>query len=291
MAELEKLTEQTNVSCQNFNCETTRRYLSQISELLYLRQIFNESYRKILDVLGIEYEEDPKFKVVRRTQTSRAKRGAHLISPYMDVADLKVLIEFDKQLTKFVKKQKSIPTRTKRFGVLNLLFGWGVSLVGGLVGGGSVSQSVIDNINLLQENDELQDKKIKELANFINITMRHVNINQQAIEHLDLKILSLQQALHRTIHELAFVRQNWLISSTLQNSITRLQTGLESLRHNSDHIFDIVSTMSTQKITPVVIPRRDLTKLLVRVQQDLETVTHESFSPQTPNPTFGVIMT
>ena len=57
----------------------------------------------------------------------------------------------------------------KRVGIFTLILGWGV-----LSNARSISK-IKNNLHVLQKQNQLQDKQIKQLASYLNLTMHQVN--------------------------------------------------------------------------------------------------------------------
>ena len=60
-------------------------------------------------------------------------------------------------------------TRMKRFSIINWFLGWGV------YSNSRSIKKIKKNLCILQDQNILQDKQIKELAKHLNLTMAHVN--------------------------------------------------------------------------------------------------------------------
>ena len=79
--------------------------------------------------------------------------------------------------------------RMKRYSILTWVFGWGVF---------SNSRSIDkikQNLQILQDQNLLQDKQIKALANHLNLTMAHVNRHEAMLYKLDSKLMILNRNL------------------------------------------------------------------------------------------------
>ena len=70
----------------------------------------------------------------------------------------------------------------KRVGVFTWLLGWGIfSNVRNI-------NKIKDNINILQKQNQLQDKQIKQLAKYLNLTMHQVDRHSEMLYELDTKM-------------------------------------------------------------------------------------------------------
>ena len=60
-------------------------------------------------------------------------------------------------------------SRMKRTGIFTWLLGWGI-----FANARSISK-IKDNLHILQKQNQLQDKQIKQLAKYLNLTMHQVD--------------------------------------------------------------------------------------------------------------------
>ena len=83
-------------------------------------------------------------------------------------------------------------TRMKRFSIINWFLGWGVySNLRSI-------KKIKKNLHILQDQNILQDKQIKELAKHLNLTMAHVNRHESMLYELDSKLTILTE-LYKTL--------------------------------------------------------------------------------------------
>ena len=70
----------------------------------------------------------------------------------------------------------------KRVGVFTWILGWGV------YSNARNIAKIKDNIHTLQKQNQLQDKQIKQLANFLNLTMHQVDKHSEMLYEIDTKM-------------------------------------------------------------------------------------------------------
>ena len=80
----------------------------------------------------------------------------------------------------------------KKTGIFTWLLGWGV-----FTNARSISQ-IKDNLHILQKQNQLQDKQIKQLAKYLNLMMHQVNRNSEMYE-MDTKVFIINSTLHHLI--------------------------------------------------------------------------------------------
>ena len=59
-------------------------------------------------------------------------------------------------------------------------------------------------MRILQDQNILQDKQIKELANYLNLIMAHVNRHETMLYELDSKLAILNRTLQNVMAELSY---------------------------------------------------------------------------------------
>ena len=69
----------------------------------------------------------------------------------------------------------------KRVGVFTWLLGWGI------FSNARKINKIKENINILQKQNQLQDKQIKQLAKYLNLTMHQVDRHSEMLYELDTK--------------------------------------------------------------------------------------------------------
>ena len=130
-----------------------------------------------------------------------------------------------------------------------------------------------ENINKLQKQNILQDKKIDELARYMNLTMEKVREHDKRIYDLEVGLVQLKNSLI----ELSYDFDYSVIASHLlrnaQTAVHRLMIGLTTAQHNVDRILEYLRAMATHQCSPVIISPPVLRKLLQKVEDRL-----------TPNP-------
>ena len=80
-------------------------------------------------------------------------------------------------------------TCMKRVGILTWILGWGV-----YSNARSISK-IKDNLHTLQQQNQLQDKQIKHLAKFLNLTMDQVSRHSEMLYKMDTKMFIINKSL------------------------------------------------------------------------------------------------
>ena len=77
----------------------------------------------------------------------------------------------------------------KREGIFTWILGWRVFL-----NARSISK-IKDNLHALQKQNQLQDKQIKQLANYLNLTMHQVTRHSEMLYEMDTKMFIINSTL------------------------------------------------------------------------------------------------
>ena len=79
----------------------------------------------------------------------------------------------------------------KRVGVFTWLLGWGI------FSNARNINKIKDNINILQKQNKLQDKQIKQLAKYLNLTMHQVDRHSEMLYELDTKMTIMNKTMQQ----------------------------------------------------------------------------------------------
>ena len=79
----------------------------------------------------------------------------------------------------------------KRVGIFTLIVGWGV------YSNAKNIAKIKENIHTLQEQNQLQDKQIIQLANYLNLTMHQVDRHSEMLYELDTKMTIMNKTIQQ----------------------------------------------------------------------------------------------
>ena len=267
---LDQIIQQKEITCRNFQCEAVRQYLDLLSELKYVRDVYNTMYGSFLSAIGRSYYFTTTAHIIR----ANASEGTpHTNNPALqdsEDAALQALLSATQSLLDKHRQVNGTRDRSKRFSVTDFFFGWGMGSYTSYRNARAL-EAINHNVNLLQEQNELQEQQIQELASNLELTMEHVNLNQEAIRNLDERLLQAEYAMSQIKEQLEYLRLVWSMTSSTRTAINRVQSALHAMRTNTDYIFRVIETMATRKITPTVIPRVKLLNILQAVRRHLGT--------------------
>ena len=112
----------------------------------------------------------------------------------------------------------------------------------------------------------LQDRKIDELARYMNLTMEKVREHDKHLYDLEVGLVQLKNSLIDLSYDLDY---SVVITHLLQNAQTavhRLMIGLTAAQHNVDRVLEYLRAMAMHQCSPVIISPPVLQDLLQKVE-------------------------
>ena len=164
-------------------------------EIDYLHKLFDVVYRKFLNAIDhIQYhpmlQDESPSDARGKCSTLFSETGSYntfdcSLTPTEELFLDKLLVALENMNSTLTHKFK----RMKRYGILTWVLGWGV-----FSNARSISK-IKQNLWILKDQNLLQDKQIKVLANHLNLTMAHVNRHEPILYEIDSKLLILNRIL------------------------------------------------------------------------------------------------
>ena len=151
-------------------CQAKMKFEKFCIEINYVYKVFCAIYKKFLTTIGhIDYHPSQQAT----TTTTRVKRSSmyicdgqyHSQTRRLTPSEENFLDAFLKALYKINPSLHNNLSQMKRTGIFTWLLGCGV-----FTNDRSISQ-IKDNLHILQKQNQLQDKQIKQLAKYLNLTM------------------------------------------------------------------------------------------------------------------------
>lgn len=145
-------------------------------------------------------------------------------------------------------------------------------------GGGSHSsnydQATIDkikeNLEILQRDINKQEEIFSYSKNAIDLTRVEMGTNREAIHTLDAKMIVLNYTISTELQYLKQVQRKMLTLASIQHRLNTMRMALFRLQLNVQDIYDYLVSISTNVVTPVSIPPKDLRRVLKSVMSDME---------------------
>ena len=126
-------------------------------------------------------------------------------------------------------------SRMKRVGILTWILGWRV-----FSNARSISK-IKNNLHILQKQKQkqLQDKQIKQLANYLNLTMHQVNRHSEMLYEMDTKMFIINSTLQHLMWNIDSMRYESNILHYFQTRIYRVHTSVYALQGDTNLYFNI----------------------------------------------------
>ena len=127
------------------------------------------------------------------------------------------------------------------------------------------------NIHILQNHEsELQDKHIKQLAKYLNLTMHQVDRQNEMLYEMDTKLLILNKTLQYLMWTVDAIRYENSVLHYFQARIYRVYTSLYALRGDINSLFEYMRILASQELNPTIIPPDVLKTVLHRIENDIK---------------------
>ena len=127
-----------------------------------------------------------------------------------------------------------------------------------------------DNLHILQKQNQLQDKQIKQLAKYLNLTIHQVDRHSEMLYEMDTKMLILNNTLQHLMWNVDSMRYEASVLHYFQARIYRVHNSLYALRGNINSLFEYMRILASQELNPSIIPPDILKTILHRIENDIK---------------------
>ena len=103
----------------------------------------------------------------------------------------------------------------------------------------SNAQSILkikDNLHTIQKQNQLQDKQIKHLAKYLNLTMHQVSRHDEMLYKMDTKMFIMNKTIQDIMLSIDFLRYDSDVLNYFQARILRVHSSLYALRGDMDSL-------------------------------------------------------
>ena len=238
-------------------------------EIQNIHKVFRATYKKFLKIIDhMDYHPSQQYSQ-NKTRIKRSEfytSYGHYHSPTRELTPFenKFLDAFLKALYKINPTLHSNISRMKRTGIFTWLLGWGI-----FANARSISK-IKDNLHILQKQNQLQDKQIKQLAKYLNLTMHQVDRHSQMLYEMDTKLLILNKTLQHLMWSIDVIRNENSVLHYFQARIYRVYTSLYALHGDVDSLFEYMRILATQELNPTIIPPDVLKTILHNIENDIK---------------------
>ena len=178
-----------------YECQAKLKFNKFKWEIQYIIQVFHAVYRKFLVAIDhLDYHPSQTL-----TNMSRLKRSmiydtyGYYQTPTKTLtpSEENYLNVFMNALHKINPSLHRKLSCMKRMGVFTWILGWGV------YSNARNIAKIKNNLHILQEQNQLQDKQIKQLAKCLNLTMHQVNQHSEMLYELDTKMTIMNKTIQQ----------------------------------------------------------------------------------------------
>ena len=252
-----------------YACDSKLHFDQFNIEIQYIYKVFHATYKKFLTTIDhIDYHPSKQYD----NNKTRVKRSefytsyGHYHSPTRELSpsENNFLDAFLKALYKVNPTLHNSISRMKRTGIFTWLLGWGI-----FANARSISK-IKDNLHTLQKQNQLQDKQIKQLAKYLNLTMHQVDKHNEMLYEMDTKLLILNKTLQNLMWTIDVIRYENSVLHYFQARIYRVFTSLYAIHGDVDSLFEYMRVLATQELNPAIIPPDVLKTILHRIENDIK---------------------
>ena len=247
-------------------CRAVRQFKAITRAAEYIRRTFNEIKREFLSVIDhLETEAEEKDPRERRQSNEKVQEELKIAYSRVSKEELEVLDGILKQVEeKYPDLNEKVLKRTKRFGVMSWIMGWGI------YSNWRQIKAIKKNIKKLYEQNLLQEQQIQDLAHYLNLTATRVQLHDKMLYNIQVRLNRIDHSIG-TLNDI--VTFNWVSNNMLLDAnviVNRLITGLIVLRNNVERIYRYLNVIASQEVNPVMIPPPPLRQLLAEVQEEMK---------------------
>ena len=240
-------------SLHPFACHSKMKFEQYHTEIQYVYKVLQAIYKKFLTAIDhIDYHPSQQHN----RNTTRVKRSNmytlyghyHSQSRELSPSEEEFLDTFLKALYKINPILHNNLSRMKRTGIFTWLLGWGI-----FSNARNISK-IKDNLHILQKQNQLQDKQIKQLAKYLNLTMQQVDRHREMLYEMDTKMLIMNNTLQHLMWTFDAIQYEASILHYFQTKIYRVHTSLYALCGDTDSLFEYMRILASQELNPTIIP-------------------------------------
>ena len=237
-------------------------------EIRYILDIFNATYKKFLVTIDhIDFHPSQKLiNMTRRKRSLMYEQHGSYHSPIKTLtpSEDQLLIAFMNALSKVNPDLHKSLQHMKRVGIFTWILGWGI------YSNARNIAHIKKNLHVLQEQNQLQDKQIKQLAQFLNLTMHHVDKHSEMLYELDTKLTIINKTIQELMWNVDVIRYESNLMHFFQTKLYRVYSSLYALRSDTKSLFEYMRTLASQELNPMIIPPNILKNVLHRIEHDIK---------------------
>ena len=127
-----------------------------------------------------------------------------------------------------------------------------------------------DNLHALQGQNQFQDKQIKHLTKYLNLTKHQVIRHEEMLYEMDTKMFIMNKIIQDIMRGISFLLYESDLLSYFQVRILRLHLSLYALKGDVDSLYEYMRALASQELNPMLIPPDILKKILHKIMEDIK---------------------
>ena len=202
---IKKFLNSPGCSFHTYACQSKMKFEQYQLEIPYVYKVFHTIYKKFLTAIDhIDYhplqQHNANATRIKRSEMYNLYGQYHTQTRELTPSEESFLDAFMKALYKINPSLHNNLSHMKRVSIFTWILGWGV-----FSNARSISK-IKNNLHILQKQNQLQDKQIKQLANYLNLTMHQVNRHSEIFYEMDTKMFIINSTLQHLMWNIDSMR-------------------------------------------------------------------------------------
>ena len=253
-----------------YACQSKMKLKQFHLEIEYILKVFHAIYKKFLTTRDhIDYRPSQKQNTmtVKRSEIYCLYGHYHTQTQKLTPSEENFLEKFMKAFYRVNPSLHKNLKWMKRISIFTWILGSGV-----YSNARSISK-IKDNLHTLQTQNQLQDKQIKCLAKFLNLTMHQVSRHSEMLYEKGTKMFIINNTLQHIMWNIDALHYESNILHYFQTRIYRVHTSLYALRGDTESLYEYMGALASQELNPMIIPPDILKKILHKIEKDIRSNT------------------
>ena len=164
-------------------CRTKNQFKAVADTALYINQSFHQIKEGFLSVIDhLETEEDEGETRERQIHNDRIREELKISYSRLILESLQTLNKIVERVKESYPSIKESLRRTKRFGIMSWVLGWGV------YSNSRQISTLKRNVQILYQQNLLQEKQIQDLAQYLNLTATRVQLHDEILYNIQVRL-------------------------------------------------------------------------------------------------------
>ena len=95
---------------------------------------------------------------------------------------------------------------------------------------------------------------MKQLANYLNLTMHQVDKHNEMLYEMDTKMTIMNKTIQHIMWNIDTMQYETNLLHFFQNKLYRVYTSLYALQSDTESLFEYMTALASQELNPMIIP-------------------------------------